>query len=71
MNHQEYFDQAATEWDELTEEEEALVRLREIVAGPEIEPEAVVLDVGAGTGVLLPLLLKEEGEPGCGPRFLV
>jgi len=55
----------------LTEEEEALVRLREIVAGPEIEPEAVVLDVGAGTGVLLPLLLKEEGEPGCGPRFLV
>lgn len=61
MNHQEYFDQAATEWDELTEEE-ALVRLREIVAGLEIEPGAAVLDEGADTGVLLPLLLKKESR---------
>jgi len=63
MNHREYFDQIAAEWDELLEEE-ALARLREIVAGLEIEPGAAVLDVGCGTGVLFPMLLEKVGQEG-------
>jgi len=63
MNHREYFDRMAAEWDGLLEEE-TLARLREIVAGLEIEPEAVVLDVGCGTGVLFPILLERVGRKG-------
>ena len=42
--------------------EETHVRLREIVAGLTIAPGAAVLDVGCGTGVLLPLLRERNGN---------
>ena len=35
---------------------EVMARLREIVASAELRPEAVVLDVGTGGGVLIPLI---------------
>jgi ubiquinone/menaquinone biosynthesis C-methylase UbiE len=63
MNHRQFFDQAAAEWDAL-EVEETHARLREIVAGLDIAPGAAVLDVGAGTGVLVPLLLEATGREG-------
>ena len=63
MNHREYFDQIAAEWDELLEEG-TIARLREIVAGLDIAPGAAVLDVGCGTGVLFPLLLEKVGQKG-------
>ncbi|MCK4473176.1 MAG: methyltransferase domain-containing protein, partial [Anaerolineae bacterium] len=63
MNHREYFDRAAANWDAL-EVEETYVRLREIVAGLDIAPGATVLDVGCGTGVLLPLLHESMNGDG-------
>ena len=56
MNHRrQFFDQAAADWDAL-EVEETHVRLREIVAGLDIAPGAVVLDVEGRAG----------GGPGAG-----
>ncbi len=63
MNHREYFDRLAPEWDGLLEEK-TLARLREIVSGLGIEPGARVLDVGCGTGVLFPMLLERVGGEG-------
>ena len=63
MNHREYFDRAAADWDAL-EVEETYVRLREIVAGLSMGPGATVLDVGCGTGVLLPLLHESMNGDG-------
>jgi ubiquinone/menaquinone biosynthesis C-methylase UbiE len=63
MNHRQFFDRIATEWDEL-EVEETYTRLREIVGGLGIEPGSTVLDVGTGTGVLVPLLLEATDGKG-------
>lgn len=64
MNHRrQFFDQAAADWDAL-EVKETHVRLREIVAGLGIAPGAAVLDVGCGTGILLPLLRENMNGDG-------
>ncbi|RLC93267.1 MAG: ubiquinone biosynthesis protein UbiE, partial [Chloroflexi bacterium] len=64
MNHRrQFFDQAAADWDAL-EVKETHVRLREIVAELTIAPEAAVLDVGCGTGILLPLLRESVNGDG-------
>ena len=63
MQLQEYFDQLAPTWDkELTGER--LNCLRNIVKELDIEPGYYVLDIGSGTGVLLPFLSAELGEEG-------
>lgn len=63
MNHRQFFDQAAANWDAL-EVGETYARLREIMAGLSIGPGATVLDVGCGTGVLFPALLEKVGRDG-------
>jgi len=63
QHRRQFFDQAAANWDAL-EAEETHIRLREIVAGLDIAPGAVVLDVGCGTGVLLPLLRENVDGHG-------
>ena len=63
MQLQEYFDQLAPTWDnELTLER--LQRLGDIVKELGIKPEYYVLDIGSGTGVLLPFLIAELGQEG-------
>lgn len=63
MQLQEYFDQLAPTWDEeLTPER--LQCLGNIVKELGIEPGYYVLDIGSGTGVLLPFLIAEVGDEG-------
>jgi ubiquinone/menaquinone biosynthesis C-methylase UbiE len=63
MQLQEYFDQLAPTWDEeLTPER--LKSLGSIVKELGIKPGYYVLDIGSGTGVLLPFLITEVGGEG-------
>jgi ubiquinone/menaquinone biosynthesis C-methylase UbiE len=63
MQLQEYFDQLAPTWDkELTRER--LKCLGNIVRELGIKPGYYVLDIGSGTGVLLPFLITEVGNEG-------
>jgi ubiquinone/menaquinone biosynthesis C-methylase UbiE len=63
MQLQEYFDQLAPTWDqELTPER--LKCLGNIVKELGIAPGNYVLDIGSGTGVLLPFLIVELGGEG-------
>jgi len=63
MQLQEYFDQLAPTWDqELTGER--LKCLGNIVKELGIKPGYYVLDIGSGTGVLLPFLIAELADEG-------
>jgi ubiquinone/menaquinone biosynthesis C-methylase UbiE len=63
MQLQEYFDQLAPTWDkELTSER--LKCLGNIIKELGIRPGYHVLDIGSGTGVLLPFLIAELGDEG-------
>ncbi|HEY94786.1 MAG TPA: class I SAM-dependent methyltransferase [Dehalococcoidia bacterium] len=59
----EYFNSRADIWDEHIAEKDTnkLTRMAERL---ELKPDSVILDVGTGTGVFLPYLLKNIGENG-------
>ena len=63
MQLQEYFDQLAPTWHkELTQERREC--LSNIVKESGIKPGYCVLDIGSGTGILLPFLMAELGDEG-------
>jgi len=63
MNHREYFNQLAGKWDKMTPEE-IRARLPQMIDYLAIKPGDTILDVGGGTGILLPLLYKAAGGGG-------
>ena len=58
-----YFNQKAGSWDETTAEKDT-AKLDRMAKRLKIKPGSIVLDVGTGTGVFIPFLLREIGEGG-------
>jgi cyclopropane fatty-acyl-phospholipid synthase-like methyltransferase len=59
---QQYFDQLAEQWDELRAADPAKIRLLVTMAG--FDAGDRVLDIGCGTGVLVPYVKEAIGETG-------
>ena len=58
-----YFNQKAASWDE-TSSEGDMTKLERMAKRLKIKPGSIVLDVGTGTGVFIPFLLREIGKGG-------
>jgi ubiquinone/menaquinone biosynthesis C-methylase UbiE len=58
-----FFNSRAATWDEKVAEKD-VSRLKAMLARLDIKTGATVLDVGTGTGVFVPLLLKKIGRDG-------
>jgi ubiquinone/menaquinone biosynthesis C-methylase UbiE len=54
----EYFDHRASSWDEMLKYGEKISQLNEVVNWFELAEGHSVLDIGTGTGILLPLMRK-------------
>jgi ubiquinone/menaquinone biosynthesis C-methylase UbiE len=59
-----FFDSSASNWDQLLERDLPMEKLGEMVEQFGISEGDSILDVGTGTGVLLPLLGKAIGQSG-------
>jgi len=62
LNKKEYFDDLADKWDKITEHNE--VKIKELIELINLYPGAKVLDVGSGTGVLIPFIIPKIGNNG-------
>jgi ubiquinone/menaquinone biosynthesis C-methylase UbiE len=58
-----YFNEQADIWDEAIAEKDA-AKLEQMAQRLNLQPGATVLDVGTGTGVFLPFLLRAVGRSG-------
>jgi demethylmenaquinone methyltransferase/2-methoxy-6-polyprenyl-1,4-benzoquinol methylase len=64
MNRKEYFNEAAETWDRRFVTTELTAFLENLVPTFNIKPGQKVLDVGTGTGVLIPFLIQAVGPSG-------
>jgi ubiquinone/menaquinone biosynthesis C-methylase UbiE len=60
---QEYFNRMAASWDEVAAEKD-MTRLELLSRSLDIESGSTVLDIGTGTGIFVPLLLRRIGRSG-------
>jgi ubiquinone/menaquinone biosynthesis C-methylase UbiE len=58
-----FFNQKAAAWDE-TYCEQDTTKLAEMAERLGIKPGATILDVGSGTGIFLPFLMRKQGSQG-------
>lgn len=59
----DYFDEKAAKWDTLIEDE-VIIRLKNMVKELALPQGCEVLDLGTGTGVLIPMLMEAVGSAG-------
>jgi ubiquinone/menaquinone biosynthesis C-methylase UbiE len=64
MNAKDYFDNAADTWDDRFQTPELLSFLKKLVSQFNLKAGQHVLDVGTGTGVLIPYLITAIGNYG-------
>jgi len=64
MNAKEYFDNASNTWDEKFRTPRLLSFLNKLIPQLDLKAGQEVLDVGTGTGVLIPYLIKAIGPSG-------
>ena len=62
LRGKEFFDELADTWDDETHHDPAKLKL--ISGALRLSPGATVLDVGTGTGVMVPYLLEHVGKSG-------
>ena len=58
-----YFNEKAATWDETVAEKDT-TKLERMAGSLDIEPDSALLDVGTGTGVFVPYLLRKIGRHG-------
>ena len=64
INRQEFFNDAADTWDKRFQSKELISFLRQLVPTYNLQRGQRILDVGTGTGVLIPFLLEAVGPTG-------
>jgi ubiquinone/menaquinone biosynthesis C-methylase UbiE len=64
MNRQEFFNTAAVTWDRRFHTQELLSFLEGLIPKFRLKQGQKILDVGTGTGILIPFLLKAVGPTG-------
>jgi ubiquinone/menaquinone biosynthesis C-methylase UbiE len=64
ISRREFFNEAAVTWDQRFQSKELTAFLSQLVPTFNLKPGQRVLDVGTGTGILIPFLLKAVGPTG-------
>jgi ubiquinone/menaquinone biosynthesis C-methylase UbiE len=64
INRQEFFNNAADTWDKRFQSKELISFLRQLAPTFNLQRGQRILDVGTGTGVLIPFLLEAVGPTG-------